>query len=220
MTDATDAAEAADGPALNSLEGARSPQELAEALLGFFKLPAKGQQGFGELLVPHLDAMPEDQVDARLVRLCRRAELDPVLVAPPVKAARFLFRKAAAANVSAQGFADDLNALCRDAASRDSELGSGSDLAASLVPLYTQALPALRRELIVRALRSHGRVFAGMEWRVDTIGSSNDGRDLAVPVAWVTLHYHDGDDLKRFTLQLLPDMVNQMRTICDDLLAR
>ena len=195
------------GPALRSLDGKAAPADLAGALSALMRLPEPARRGFADLLLPNLDSIPEDQLDARIVRLCRRAGLDPEELAPPIKASRFLLRQAAAGNVPRQGLADDLAALSIHDAP-----------AAILLGAYEHAFPALRREILVQALRAHGNVLAGVEWRVDTIGSSSQGRDLGVPVALLTLHYHDRQQAGSITIQLLPDMVNQIREVCNELL--
>ena len=70
----------------------------------------------------------------------------------------------------------------------------------------------------MRALGEHGNVFGGVSWRVDTIGSTNHCKALGVPVAMVTLHYREGNDTKRLTLQMVPDMVGELREACDAML--
>ncbi|MFO0552585.1 MAG: hypothetical protein U0271_29615 [Polyangiaceae bacterium] len=62
--------------------------------------------------------------------------------------------------------------------------------------------------------------MTGIEWRIDTVGSSSRGRQLDVPVALVTFEYRTGDKQDRFTLQMLPDAVQGLRSICDHLLGK
>jgi hypothetical protein len=42
---------------------------------------------------------------------------------------------------------------------------------------------------------------------------------LRMPVALLTLHYREGADLGRMTLQALPDMVQELKAACEKVLA-
>ena len=44
--------------------------------------------------------------------------------------------------------------------------------------------------------------------------ASEQGNELHLPVAMLTLHYRDGDGTKRLTLQVLPDMLAELQGIC------
>lgn len=157
-----------------------------------------------------METVPEDQLDARIVRMCRRLDLAPETIAPPLKASRFLLRSAAKNNVTPPALAADLVTLC----------GDGEALAPVLVPIYQKVFADLRKDAVRAALANHGRVLAGVEWRVDTIGSTSQGRELGIPVALLTLHYHDGGKVERITLQALPEQVAELRRVCDELLSR
>jgi len=199
---------AATGPQLRSLDGGSAPEELGPAIASILRLPDAARESFGDLLLPCMEPMPEDQLDSRIVRLCRRMELDAEAAAPPVKAARFLLRNASRNNVTPPLLAEDLNTLCPD----------DDAVTAVLVPLYQKVFAELRKELLAAALRTHGRVLGGVDWRVDTIGSTSQGRDLGLPVAMLTIHYHEGKEVKSLTLQALPEQVAALRSACDELL--
>ena len=192
---------------LHSLAGRPAPDELGPALSAIRELPEKFRQSFEEIVISTLETIPEDQLDNRIVRLCRRLELDPVDAAPPIKSARFLIRSAASQNVSPEDLAADLKALCPDA-----------KLAEHFLPIYEQARMPLRQEVLAGSLRTHGNLLSGLEWRVDTIGASNLGSDINAPVALLTMHYQDRHQQGSFTVQMLPDMVAQLRELCDELL--
>jgi len=71
---------------------------------------------------------------------------------------RFLFRFAATEGVSSEAFASELRSLV-----------PGLALAPLLVPLYERALPSLRQEIATASLAAHGKVLAGVEWRIDAV---------------------------------------------------
>ncbi|MBM4375917.1 MAG: hypothetical protein FJ095_12590 [Deltaproteobacteria bacterium] len=184
------------------------PSELAVALRVIADLPTEVRAKLAELIPEVLELMPEDQLDNRIVRHCRKLELDPARLAPPLKSARFLFRIAASNAASPEDVAADLEALV-----------PGVPLAEWLVPLYEAVLPALRQEIAMASLAAHGKVLSGIEWRIDAIAASNRGRGIQLPVAMLTFDYRDRNQPGSVTLQLLPSMVKELRDVCERLLA-
>ena len=57
------------------------------------------------------------------------------------------------------------------------------------------------------------------QWRVDTIEASERGVKLRLPVAMLTLHYREGSEVGRITLQVLPDMMGELKGICERVLS-
>ena len=184
------------------------PSGLAVALRVIADLPTEVRAKLAELIPELLELMPEDQLDNRIVRHCRKLELDPARLAPPLKSARFLFRIAASNAASPEDVAADLEALV-----------PGAPLAEWLVPLYESVLPALRQEIAMASLAAHGKVLSGIEWRIDAIAASNRGRGIQLPVAMLTFDYRDRNQPGSVTLQLLPSMVKELRDVCERLLA-
>lgn len=195
------------GPLLFSLNGKPAPNDLGAALATLAKLPDALAARLEELLLPLLGDLPEDQRENRIARACRRNDIDPDVVGPGLSAAAFLFRKGAAFDVDGAAFGQDLRALGCDALT-----------AGLLQPLYDQARGPLRMEFAQAALAAHGKVLAGIEWRIDNMASSSRGRGLNLPIALVTFHYQDGNQTDRITLQMLPEMVGSLRGLCDELL--
>lgn len=196
-------------PLLHSLDGKPAPAELGASLRRLLELPESLRGKLDEILLPNLEPLPEDQLEARIARLCRRHDLVPEQVGPGVKAAVFLFRQAAMFDVGADELEQDLRAV-----------GAGPALCGLLVPPYRQVFPELRREIAMATIAAHGKVLTNVEWRMDTLGSSNRGRKLNIPVALVTLHYQDGQQANHVTLQMMPDAVAGLREVCDLLLNR
>lgn len=196
-------------PAVHSLDGQPAPAEMGPSLRRLSELPPALHDKLGELLLPSLEAMPEDQLESRIARLCRRHDLRPEQVGPGIKAAVLLFRQAAVFDVGTELLEQDLHTL-----------GAGQTMVDLLVPLYQEAFPQLRREIAMATIASHGKVLTNVEWRMDTIGSSNRGRKLNIPVALVTMYFQDGTTSDRVTLQMMPDAVGGLRQVCDYLLNR
>jgi hypothetical protein len=196
-------------PALASLDGAAADPELVASMADLGALPARIHDLLPELVATRLDAMPEDQRDAKLARLCRKEELDAAIARPAMIALAALFRAAAAANVDRSALEADLE-----------KLGVGSPLLEVVLALYAERVGALRDEIVRATIASHGAVLTGAEWRIDTLGSSSRGRELDVPIALVTFQYQDGRESKRLTVQMLPEAVHGLRELCDHLLSR
>jgi hypothetical protein len=184
------------------------PDELPKALATLVDLSDAAVERFPELLTSVLEPLPDDQLDNRIVRLCRKHELDPTKLAPALKSVRYLFRFAATEGTSTEGLATELEALL-----------PALQLAPLLVPLYEHVLPQLRQEIATAALVAHGKVLAGIEWRIDAIASSDRGRSINLPVVLMTLAYRERDQAGSVTLQLLPSKVQELRDLCDHLLS-
>ena len=201
---------------LFAFDGKPAPDELLPALRGLCTLSATVRAELGALLGPCLEPLPEEQLDNRIGRICRRHELDPRVLGPGFKAAVLLFRTAVAVACTPAELGQDLRAL--DALEGAS--GDGATLESLLLPVFEEAYPAMRMQIVRDSIAAHGRVLTGVEWRIDTLGASNRGRKLEVPVALMTFAYQEGTRSERFTVQMLPDAVAQLREICDHLLNR
>ncbi len=194
-------------PLLYSLDGAPAPEELAPSLLKLMELPEPIRQSFEQLLLPCLGQAPDEKVDEVITQLCRGNELEVDVAGTAIKSSRFFLRSAAALNVSPGQLGEDLGAL-----------NCPAELISSLTKIYEAALNDLRLEIAQSTIVAHGNVLTGVEWRVDTLGASNRGRGINVPVAMITLHFRNGEETQRLTLQALPDAVNTLRDVCENLL--
>ncbi len=192
---------------LFSLNGKAAPEGMAERLCGLERLPSSARDNLEALLLPNLEQLPEDQLDNRIARLCRRNELEVESAGSAIKAVVFLFRAAAAFAIEPEDLASDIQAL-----------GGSPALVELLLPLYLKAVPDLRREIAQTTIATHGAVLVGIEWRIDTLGASSRGRKLNLPVALMTFQFQEGGEVRTKTFQMLPDMVNSLREVCGELL--
>ncbi len=194
-------------PRLHCLDGSPAPDELAPSLLKFMDLPEPIRQNFEQMVLPCLGQAPDDKVDETITQLCRNNELEVEVAGTAIKATRYFLRQAAALDVSPTQLGDDLTALKCPA-----------ELIAMFTKIYELAINDLRLEIAQATIAAHGNVLTGVEWRVDTLGASNRGRGINIPVAMITLHFRNGEDTQRITLQALPDAVNTLRDVCENLL--
>lgn len=199
--------ELAPPPLLFCLAGKPAPLGMAQAVSKMAGLAVEGRAALEEILLACLEPMPEDQLDSRITRLCRRVSIDAEVIGPGLKGIVFLMRQAAAADADPNAFGADIMAL-----------SSRRDLAKQLAGVYAKALRPLRTEIARATLLAHGKVLSGMEWRIDTLGSSNRGRKINMPVAMLTLHYQDGAKSEHISLQVVPEMLAELREVCNELL--
>ena len=118
-------------------------------------------------------------------------------------------REAARLAVPVEAFAAGASVL----AEGDTELAEGLD------SWYRAARPLLRQEIVASTIAEHGNLALGLDWRVDMITRSHRGTRVNTPVAVFTFRYADGKSEKRFTLQLLPDVLDVVRKACDEILS-
>jgi hypothetical protein len=186
---------------LRCLDGAEAPDGLAADLNGLGELSQAARDDYWLILEPSLAEVLDDRADAAAAKFCRERNVTRDELAPSVKACRFLFRSAAALGLAPADVARDLR-----------ELGVGEELAAGvLMPCYEKAFALLRQRILAEAVARHGHLVVGFDWRVDNIRTSRKGRSLNASVALLTLDYRDGETKRSITLQLLPDMLEQLR---------
>jgi hypothetical protein len=200
-------ADPATSPKLHFLDGGTAPAALAPSLMRMMELPPEVRARFVDLVLPHVEQIPDDQLDESIFATCRDHELEPDVAGTAIKATRFVIRQAAALEVGAQQLAQDIAAL-----------GGSQELIEAMTTIYERARPDLRREIAQVSVLAHGKVLTGVEWRVDQMTASNRGRAINLPVALITLTYRDGDREKRISLQALPDTISALRDVCDHLI--
>jgi hypothetical protein len=196
--------------ALACLMGSPAPPELAAGLATLLDLPAAVQETWGEVLEVNLAGVLDDRTETFMKRYCRRYELEPAVLAPAVKACRFLFLQAVKSGVDRAAFIADLGSLLpEDQAVR---------VRALLLPHFDSELPRLRQVAILSSVAEHGRVVRSVRWRMDVIKSSNHSVKLDVPVATITLQYQEGPNAGQASYQLLPEQAAELRRALDALL--
>jgi hypothetical protein len=79
---------------------------------------------------------------------------------------------------------------------------------------YVAAVTLVRREAIRNALRDHGAVLDGIDWRVDHVGASSRGDGLRFGFGSLTLRYEEDGRPKRLTVQATPEMLLQLEAAC------
>ena len=189
------------------MDGGSAPDELSPSLNKFIELEAPIREAFGQLVTAVLGQAPDDKVDESITAICSNNNLDVNVAGTAIKSTRYFLRQAAALNVNSEQLTEDLKAL-----------ECAQEYIDTVVEVYEATLNDLRMEIAQSTIVAHGNVLTGVEWRVDTLGASNRGRGINIPVAMITLHFRNGDEESRLTLQALPDAVNTLREVCENLL--
>jgi hypothetical protein len=196
-----------DQPTLHALGGKSAPPSVAADLRCILDLPAAAKAQLWEVLGPSLDEPVSKEVEAMLDGFCTLHQLTEDALARPIKACRFLIRGAAGLDLSAALLAEDLGALCNSPEITDLVLRG-----------YDAGKASVRMEILRQAVVDHGKVLTRIEWRVDTMMTSNRGSELRAPIAVVTLHYQEGECRHQITLHAVPAVLVELRNLCDQLL--
>lgn len=191
------------------LGGAPAPEWLASDLALLSELPAGAQAE----LWPAIEATLEESVskaqEALLGELCKRHELDPLLLGRCLKAVRFCLRTAAqTASPKAKLLADVRALLGERAVAAEALLGRH----------YAPAMARLEAEINAKTLSLQGKVLTGLEWSVSTVSASSFGRGLKLPVVTLTLRYQEDGAARSITLSALPTIARRVRDALSSLL--
>jgi hypothetical protein len=193
---------------LYCLGGGEAPPDLGEDLRRLLLLPAPALQKLWQVLAPSLADQITPETSQLIDLFCAAYHVDGDALALAIKACRFVIREAARLDIPAGALAEDLDRLCPD-----------DPLVKELLLVgYDPAREHVRREIIKAALVDHGKLLVALNWRVDAVQASERGMRLGMPVAMLTLHYREGAESGRITLQVLPDMLNEIKGVCEKIL--
>lgn len=171
-------------------------------------LSPEALQRIWQVLRPSLPEPLTPETELLLDLFCRAYQIDPDELGHILKASRFLVRAAAILDLPASSLAEDLDRLCPDDPLVKEILLAG----------YEAAKVYVRRSIALAALADHGSLLTAVKWRVDVVQGTSGAPRLKLPVALLTLHYQEGPDPRRLTLQMLPDMVRELEAACETML--
>lgn len=196
------------GIRLHCLGGQAPAAAIVDDLRQFDALPIGARQRLWTVLGPSLrEPLPAD-IGATVDAFVKAHQIEGDALVRTLKAARALIRQAILLDLSPQQLGEDLTKLS----------GGGTDLGEVILAGYARAKAWLRSELVVQTVADHGKVVEDLRWRVDMMIASQRGGKLRQPVATVTLRYRDGRGQEQLTLQLLPDTLRELRSLCDSVL--
>lgn len=165
------------------------------------QLSPRVQQEMTELVVRSVVDPDNEELGPALEALCRASEMTASAGMRGVRACQFLLREAAARDLDPERFAADLEALSGESTQGLRLLGTR----------YEALRPHLRDELLHQSLTDHGAVLADLDWRVDTVGSTNRALELNRPVVHLTLGLQSADGTERVSMQLTPRSIRLLQ---------
>jgi hypothetical protein len=192
---------------LSCLGGQSAPAELARDLELIPHLSAAAEEALYSVLGPCLAESPPRSLEKDIEDFARAFEVDDGALTRAIRACRFLLRAAAVIDLPAAAFSGDLG-----------KLGLVEGAVRTLMLGYEAAKTMVRGELVRAAVGDHGKLVDRIDWRVDHLSTTNRGARLSLPIALVTLNYHEGDRRDRITFQLLPETLRELRVLCERLL--
>lgn len=154
------------------------------------------------------DEMPRPSQDM-LDRFCAAHQADGAVLALALKSARFFVRQAAAHDLSAAVFGEDVLAIT----------GGNEAVARIFAGGYEAVKATLRGELMRQSIGDHGKLLERVDWRTDFLTASSRGERFRMPYVTLTLAYREGDEKHRVSLQMPREAVAQLRAMCDKILA-
>ncbi len=190
---------------LHALGGGAAPPDVAGDLRRLLRIAPEGLGKLWQVLGPCLSDKISPETEKLLDVYCSAYGVSDDDLGRAIKACRFLIQAAAKLDVPKERFGEDLARLCPDAPVIGEVLLAG----------YDAAKKQLRQGAALAAVLGHGKAVVNAEWRIDTIETSERGGRIRQSVTILTLHYREGGETGRITLQLLPDVLERLKAMCD-----
>jgi hypothetical protein len=181
------------------------PQPVVEGWKQFLGFPEKAMNSFWGILRPALMQPANPNNRQRIESFCGDYGLKETDVVAALRGCDFLLRQAAALDMDAALFRQDLATLSEG-------VEQGAEV---ILSQYEGAKADLRKVIIQESLADHGNVLVGIDWRVDNVTASDRGTKLNTTVVLLTLRYRDANRTERITLQLTPEAMKELKLFCD-----
>jgi len=181
------------------------PEAVVEGWKQFLGFPEKAINNFWSILWPALMQPANPNNRQRIESFCGDYGLKDKDVVAALRSCDFLLRQAAALDMDATPFRQDLAVL-----SEGNEQG-----AEVILSQYERAKAELRKVIIQESLTDHGNVLVGVDWRVENVTASDRGTKLNTTVVLLTLRYRDANRTERITLQLTPEAIRELKLFSD-----
>jgi hypothetical protein len=190
---------------LTTCHGGPPPDFVTAGWAAFLGLPQAAKEEFWEVLVQPLLDPSNAGNDALIQSFAEKTGAEVPAVVGALQAASFLLRRAAALNLAPPALRADLSVLS----------GGTTPEADILLSRYEAARDDLRQLALRDTLATHGKLFAGLEWRIDNVAGSSVAVGLDATVILLTLRYLDGDKLEKVTLQFPQPAIAELKAFCD-----
>jgi len=181
------------------------PEAVVEGWKQFLGFPEKTMNNFWGILRPVLMQPTNPNNSQRIESFSGDYGLKENDVVAALRSCDFLMRQAAALDMDATPFQQDLATLSE----------GGEQGVEVILSQYEGAKAELRKVIIQESLADHGNVLVGVDWRVDNVTASDRSTKLNTTVVLLTLRYRDANRTERITLQLTPEGMKELKLFCD-----
>ncbi len=198
-------------PNLHCLGGHPAPESIVVAWRVFESLPEAARNKIWDVLAPFVVNGPGQEVAEISSTWCQTHGVVLRNLEQAIEACHFFLTQAARLNLPEPAIREDIEAISRE----------GQPGLKALLAHFAEMNGFVRQRILEGSLLDHGKVFTGLDWRIDTIGASDRGLGLDVPVALLTLRHQEGcDDTAvkgKTSLYLTPEAVSKLRQVCEQL---
>jgi hypothetical protein len=209
MTEATAPPQSA--PKLHCLGQSPVPEPILACWQTFEALSEKARIQIWDVLAPLIVQGLNEEVGKISTNYCQTHKVSPQDLERSVEACHFLLAQAARLDLDEAHFREDLEAVSSE----------GQPGVQSLMTHFVEMSAFLRKRIIEGSLLDHGKVFSGLDWRIDLMGASDRGLHLDLPMALVTLRYQEGygehNTKGKMSLYLTPEAVHELKQTCERL---
>jgi hypothetical protein len=195
---------------LHCLGGRVAPPELVEDAAQLLALPEPARQRLWDVLGFFLEEQPPREAEGAVDRFVKTHGITAAVASRALRAARLLIREASVLDLAQDKFAEDLARLS----------GGASTLGDAILPGFERAKTRIRGNIVRETIAESGKVLESFGWRVDVLAQSNRGVGLRMLVVTLNLRYRDGGKVETLSLQVLPDVLSQLRDLVDRVLPR
>jgi hypothetical protein len=186
---------------LHSLAGQPAPQAVLADWQRLTSLPERAQESLWELVEASLSQV-DPVLERRAEAFCQLYGVVPTDLQASLRVCRLLLSRAASLNLTTPLLVEDLTVL---------SAGDLSRIALMIGERFQAAKAQVQRGLVERMILDHGKVLAGLDWRVDRIAAADRGVGLDSPVVLLTLRLRDGDREERNTFYLTPNAFRELK---------
>lgn len=191
-------------PTLHCCGGRPAPEPVLEGWAHLDAMPTSVRQDFVEVLSSSVAESDEAALVSSLAGFCDAHGIERDAAVAALRACQFLFHRAAALDLDPEHFVEDLHRLSPERTGALRVIGS------RYAPLKQQ----IREGLLIQALADHGDVLVDLDWRVDTLTSSDRAVGLNAPVVFLSLHLRDARESKRVSVQLTTGSIRKLQQFC------
>jgi hypothetical protein len=189
---------------LHSLGGQAATPEVVEAWRTILLFPETARPGFWNLFRLAVLQPASPQHGERIAALADEYGIEPVQLRRGLEVCDLFVGSAASRGLKPEQVRHDL-----------ARLGSDVRVAEELVQQYVSLYPIVRSRLTEAILGDHGNLLIGLGWRVDQVVASDRLGHPAATVVFLTVHYRNGDEESRLTLQMTPESIKSLKEFTD-----